>query len=48
MIQKCKFIFPNSEGFEEEILNTTKFQAVNEFSDQVFGWYMGIYISILK
>lgn len=48
MIQKCKFMFPNSEGFEEGILDMTKFQPVNEFSDQVFGWYEGIYIPILK
>lgn len=48
MITKIKVRFPNTDYWEDLNIDISKFKPVNEFSDQIFGWYEGIYISILK
>jgi hypothetical protein len=40
--------FPNESFFEEVLIETSEFQVVNEFEDESFGWYKGIYISLKK
>jgi hypothetical protein len=48
MVTKTKARFPNTDYFEDIIIDISKFKPVNEFKDEIFGWYEGIYISILK
>ena len=38
--------FPNEMDFIEMGINMDDFNMVTEFSDQMFGWYKGTYISI--
>ena len=45
---KLKIRFPNECFFEEVSLNLDEFQPVNEFDEEVFGWYNETYISIKK
>ena len=45
---KLKIRYPNECFFEEVSLNLDEFQPVNEFDEEVFGWYNETYISIKK
>lgn len=45
---KLKIRFPNESFFEEISLNLDDFRPVNEFDEEVFGWYHNTYISIKK
>lgn len=45
---KLKIRFPNESFFEEILINLDEFQPVNEFDEEVFGWYNNTYISIKK
>ena len=45
---KLKIRFPNESFFEELLINLDEFQPVNEFEEEVFGWYNETYISIKK
>ena len=45
---KLKIRFPNECFFEEISLNLDEFRPVNEFEDEVFGWYNETYITIKK
>jgi hypothetical protein len=47
-MKKLKIRFPNECFFEEILLNLDEFQPVNEFEEEVFGWYNETYISIKK
>ena len=47
-MKKYNVRFPNECFFEEISLNLDEFQPVNEFEDEVFGWYNETYISIKK
>lgn len=40
--------FPNTDFFEEFLIDISKFKPQNEFQDEIFGWYDGTYISIKK
>lgn len=48
MIVKTKIRFSCSDFWEDVTIDMSKFESKNEFDDQVFGWYQGEYISILK
>ena len=45
---KLKIRFPNESFFEELLINLDEFQPVNEFNEEIFGWYKNTYISIKK
>jgi hypothetical protein len=47
-MKKYNVRFPNECFFEEILLNLDEFQPVNEFEEEVFGWYNETYISIKK
>ncbi len=47
-MKKYNVRFPNECFFEEISLNLDEFQPVNEFDEEVFGWYNETYISIKK
>ena len=47
-MKKLNIRFPNECFFEEILLNLDEFQPVNEFEEEVFGWYNETYISIKK
>lgn len=47
-MKKLKIRFPNECFFEELLINLDEFQPVNEFDEEVFGWYNNTYISIKK
>lgn len=40
--------FPNEYFFEEILIDLSHFKPSKEFSDEIFGWYKGLYISIKK
>jgi hypothetical protein len=40
--------FPNESCFEEINLGLSEFKPVEDFQEEVFGWYKGIYISVRK
>jgi hypothetical protein len=40
--------FPNEDYYHEMNIDWSKFKVESEFTDEVFGWYGDIYISILK
>jgi hypothetical protein len=40
--------FPNESFFEEIEINIVNFKPDKHFSDEIFGWYNGTYISIKK
>jgi len=40
--------FPNESCFEEINLDLSEFKPVEDFQEEVFGWYKGIYISVRK
>jgi len=48
MTRKAKVRFPNESYWEELSVDTDLFLARKEFEYEVFGWYKGIYVSILK
>jgi hypothetical protein len=48
MKQKVEVRFPNECYFEEIEMDLNDFKPVNEFDDEVFGWFGGIYISMKK
>jgi hypothetical protein len=48
MINPVKIRFACSDFWEGVSIDLNKFKPEKEFSDQVFGWYEGEYISILK
>jgi hypothetical protein len=48
MKQKVEVRFPNECYFEEIEMDLNDFKPVNEFDDEVFGWFRDIYISIKK
>jgi len=39
---------PNTDFFQEILLDISKFKPQNEFQDEIFGWYGNILISIKK
>ena len=45
---KLKIRFPNESFFGEILINLDEFQPVNEFDEEIFGWYNNTYISIKK
>jgi hypothetical protein len=45
---KLKIRFPNESFFGEILINLDEFQSVNEFDEEIFGWYNNTYISIKK
>lgn len=47
-MKKLKIRFPNESFFEEILINLDEFQPVNEFDEEIFGWYHNTYISIKK
>jgi hypothetical protein len=47
-MKKLNIRFTNECFFEEISLNLDEFQPVNEFEEEVFGWYNETYISIKK
>ena len=47
-MKKLKIRFPNESFFEELLINLDEFQPVNEFNEEIFGWYKNTYISIKK
>ena len=47
-MKKLKIRFPNESFFEEILINLDEFQPVNEFDEEIFGWYKNTYISIKK
>ena len=48
MTRKAKIRFPNESCFDEISIDMDLFLLTVEFEYEVFGWYKGIYISILK
>jgi len=48
MKQKVEVRFPNECYFEEIEMDLNEFKPVNEFDDEVFGWFGDIYISMKK
>jgi hypothetical protein len=40
--------FPNESCFEEINLDPSEFKPVEDFQEESFGWYKGIYISVRK
>ena len=40
--------FPNTDFFQEILMDISKFKPQNEFQDEIFGWYGNILISIKK
>lgn len=48
MTRKAKIRFPNESQWDEFSIDMDNFLSVREFDSEVFGWYKGIYISILK
>lgn len=48
MINLVKIRFACSDFWEDVSIDLSKFKAEKEFTDQIFGWYEGEYISILK
>jgi hypothetical protein len=38
--------FPNESYFEKINLDLSEFKPDQEFEDETFGWYKGIYISV--
>ena len=46
MIEKRLVRFPNESDFIEMDIDMDDFNMTNEFNDEMFGWYKGIYISI--
>jgi hypothetical protein len=47
-MQKKYVRFPNESYFVEVLIDMSKFTPNKEFSDEIFGWYDNIYISIKK
>lgn len=48
MLINAKVRFSFSDYWEDFLIDMSEFRPNKEFSDQVFGWYKGEYISILK
>lgn len=48
MKQKVEVRFPNECYFEEIEMDLNDFKPVNEFDDEVFGWFGDIYISMKR
>ena len=48
MTRKAKIKLPNESRWDELVINMDDFLISREFEHEVFGWYKGIYISILK
>lgn len=40
--------FPNTDFFQEILMDISKFKPQYEFQDEIFGWYGNILISIKK
>jgi hypothetical protein len=38
--------FPNESYFEKINLDLSEFKPDQEFEDETFGWYKGIYVSV--
>jgi len=48
MTRKAKIRLPNESRWDEFSIDMDNFLSVRELDSEVFGWYKGIYISILK
>jgi hypothetical protein len=48
MTRKFKVRSPNEDSWNDIPVDLDLFVASKEFGNEVFGWYEGIYISILK
>ena len=48
MARKFKVRFPNEDSWDIISIDLDLFIVVKEFENEVFGWYKGVYISILK
>jgi hypothetical protein len=48
MTRKFKVRFPNEDSWNIISIDLDLFISVKEFENEVFGWYKGVYISILK
>jgi len=48
MTRKAKIRFPNESSWNELSIDMDQFLTSREFDTEVFGWYKGTYISILK
>jgi hypothetical protein len=48
MTRKAKIRFHNESNWNELSIDMDEFLASKEFDKEVFGWYKGTYISILK
>jgi|APGre2960657444_1045066.scaffolds.fasta_scaffold127825_2 hypothetical protein len=48
MARKAKIRFSNQSHWDELSINMDDFLSSREFEDEVFGWYKGMYVSILK
>jgi hypothetical protein len=48
MTRRFKVRFPNEDSWDIISIDPDLFVVSKEFENEVFGWYEGIYISILK
>jgi hypothetical protein len=48
MTRKAKIKLPNESYWDELAINMDDFIISREFEYEVFGWYKGMYVSILK
>jgi hypothetical protein len=48
MTRSLKIRFPNESSWCDTQIDMDLFIRTREFDDEVFGWYDGTYISILK
>jgi hypothetical protein len=48
MARKAKIRLPNQSHWDELSIDMDDFLSSREFEDEVFGWYKGMYVSILK
>jgi hypothetical protein len=48
MIINARIRFSYSDCWESHLVNIKEFVPNTEFKDQIFGWYKGEYISIIK
>jgi hypothetical protein len=46
--KKVMVRFPNEINYIQIEIDMDKFIPVNEFTDEIFGWYGDVYISIKK
>ncbi len=48
MKTQVKMRFPNESSFHIVEIFMNEFERVNEFEDEIFGWWKGTYVSISK